>query len=196
MGYACPVCATPQADDEHLANHLAFTALLGDEEHETWLDEHVPGWEDAGPDELAPEVVEFAEETEYEEVFEDTTDQQRRQQHAGGHEGHDGHDHGEESFEDRMARELGGDDDDSDERSHAGHDHSHDHGHQHGHGTERPGQQGTGAIDVAGADSLDDEAQDILEEAHELTREMYDDERDGAEEDDGRGDGASEDESE
>ena len=58
MGYACPVCDTPQRDAEHLANHLAFTAMLHGDAHETWLDDHVPEWGDAG--------------AAYEEVFEDT----------------------------------------------------------------------------------------------------------------------------
>jgi len=57
MEYACPVCEAPQVDAKHLADHLAFTALLGDDDHEAWLDEHAPGWEgddDAG---LAERVI-------------------------------------------------------------------------------------------------------------------------------------------
>jgi hypothetical protein len=73
MGYACPVCETPQADARHLANHLAFTALLGNDDHESWLDEHAPGWDDAGEDELADRVVEHASEVEFPQMFEDTT---------------------------------------------------------------------------------------------------------------------------
>ncbi|ODR79589.1 hypothetical protein BG842_06730 [Haladaptatus sp. W1] len=72
MGYACPVCETPQSDGEHLANHLAFAAILGDADHESWLDEHAPGWNEEGPDELAPRITEYAEEEEYPQVFEDT----------------------------------------------------------------------------------------------------------------------------
>ncbi|MFB6135901.1 MAG: DUF5810 domain-containing protein [Halobacteriaceae archaeon] len=83
MGYACPVCEAPQVDREHLANHLAFTALLGDDDHEAWLDERVPDWEGADPEGLADAVVEHAEETDYPQVFEDTT---------GGDDSHD-HDH-------------------------------------------------------------------------------------------------------
>ena len=64
MGYACPVCETPQADAHHLANHLAFTALLGDDDHEAWLDEHTPGWDEAGEDELAERVLAEAKEVE------------------------------------------------------------------------------------------------------------------------------------
>ena len=72
MGYECPVCATPQADARHLANHMAFTAVLGSEEHEAWLDEHAPGWSETGEAELAPRVAEHAPEGEFEQVFEDT----------------------------------------------------------------------------------------------------------------------------
>lgn len=77
MGYACPVCETPQRDGEHLANHLAFTAMLHGDAHETWLDEHAPDWSEEGAAELAPVVVEFADEAAYEEVFEDTTGHDR-----------------------------------------------------------------------------------------------------------------------
>jgi hypothetical protein len=73
MGYACPVCDDPQADAEHLANHLAFTALLGDDDHEAWLDEHAPDWDEADADALAATVTEIAEETDFPQVFEDTT---------------------------------------------------------------------------------------------------------------------------
>ena len=99
MGYACPVCETPQADARHLANHLAFTALLGDADHESWLDEHAPGWEQAGETELAERVEGDASEVEYPQVFEDTT-------------GHD-HRHGDEPrpgdlFDERPTRGPGG----------------------------------------------------------------------------------------
>jgi hypothetical protein len=72
MGYACPVCETPQRDAEHLANHLAFTAMLRGDAHERWLDETVPGWEADGAAELAPVVADHAEETTYDEVFEES----------------------------------------------------------------------------------------------------------------------------
>ncbi|MGA9402446.1 DUF5810 domain-containing protein [Haladaptatus sp.] len=85
MGYACPVCETPQSDGEHLANHLAFAAILGDDEHESWLDEYAPGWNEDGPDELAPRITEYADEEEYPQVFEDTV-------HDHGHD--HGHGHG------------------------------------------------------------------------------------------------------
>jgi hypothetical protein len=68
MGYACPVCDDPQADATHLANHLAFTALTGGDDHEAWLDEHVPAWGQHGETELAAEVVDHADEREFPQV--------------------------------------------------------------------------------------------------------------------------------
>ncbi len=70
MGYACPVCAAPQHDAEHLANHLAFTAIGGDDAHEIWLDEHVPDWGERDPESLGNEVSAFAERREVEVVTE------------------------------------------------------------------------------------------------------------------------------
>ena len=72
MGYACPVCGDPQADGSHLANHLAFTAMLGDDRHEECLHDHAPGWGDMGEAALAEVVVEHAAETAFPKVFEDT----------------------------------------------------------------------------------------------------------------------------
>ncbi len=72
MGYACPVCSDPQADGGHLANHLAFTAILGDDAHEAWLDEHVPDWGQMGEAELADVAAEKVEAAEFPQVFEDT----------------------------------------------------------------------------------------------------------------------------
>jgi len=92
MGYACPVCETPQADAEHLANHLAFTAMLGREDHEAWLDDHAPGWDGDDPETLGERVVEHADEAEYHEVFEESGT----------------HDHGHASFEDELERQVGG----------------------------------------------------------------------------------------
>lgn len=53
MAYRCPVCEDPQADAEHLANHLAFTAVIRGGDHESWLDDHVPDWGDDDPEALA-----------------------------------------------------------------------------------------------------------------------------------------------
>ena len=90
MGYACPVCGDPQSDDVHLANHLAFTALARGGDHEDWLDETVPEWESLTEATLAAEVTDHADETEYPQVFEDTTGQHDHRDHAtdrqaGGH---------------------------------------------------------------------------------------------------------------
>ena len=74
MGYACPVCDTPQRDGEHLANHLAFTAMLREDGHREWLDDAVPEWEGHGPAELADRVVGHADDAAFEAVFEDTAD--------------------------------------------------------------------------------------------------------------------------
>jgi len=70
MGYECPVCGAEEADGEHLANHLAFTALVRGGDHEAWLDDTVPDWADRDPESLAPEGTEHAEETETEAVTE------------------------------------------------------------------------------------------------------------------------------
>ncbi|SFK59349.1 hypothetical protein SAMN04487950_0079 [Halogranum rubrum] len=87
MGYACPVCDVPQRDGKHLANHLAFTALLRHEDHETWLDDHVDDWSEMNAPELADHVVDHADEHDFESVFEDTTDDH---DHAHEHAGHGG----------------------------------------------------------------------------------------------------------
>ncbi|MFN1125530.1 DUF5810 domain-containing protein [Halobacterium salinarum] len=70
MGYLCPVCGVETADGEHLANHVAFTALTRGGDHEAWLDEHAPAWADSGPAELADTVVGHATETDAEPVSE------------------------------------------------------------------------------------------------------------------------------
>lgn len=62
MAYLCPVCATVEADAEHLANHLAVTASLHEGDHQTWLEEHAPDWPDRSPSELGATVVEHARE--------------------------------------------------------------------------------------------------------------------------------------
>ena len=112
MGYACPVCSDPQADGGHLANHLAFTAMLGNDAHEAWLDEHVPGWGKMGETELADAATEEVETVEFPQVFEDTV--------GGLDDGGDppaersgalfddaGHDHADRAHADRM-RDRGG----------------------------------------------------------------------------------------
>jgi hypothetical protein len=92
MGYACPVCEAPQADGEHLANHLAFSALLGHDDHGDWLDDNAPDWGEDDPDELAERVTPLAESVEYPAVFDDTTGERPDVDLADGDlEG--GHDH-------------------------------------------------------------------------------------------------------
>ena len=92
MGYSCPVCETPQHDSEHLANHLAMTAMLHEDDHEAWLDEHVDGWEELTPPALGTQVVEAAEEVDYDEAAMDAADipEERRGESAD-------HDHGHQS---------------------------------------------------------------------------------------------------
>ena len=72
MGYTCPVCSDPQADAGHLANHLAFTAMTGGDDHEVWLDDHVDDWGELGEAELAEIVVNYADEEEFPQVFEES----------------------------------------------------------------------------------------------------------------------------
>ena len=146
MGYECPVCATPQADARHLANHMAFTAVLGDSEHETWLDEHAPGWSEAGEAELAPRVAEHAPEGEFEQVFEDT---------VGGLEESDPTD----PLEERSGALF------DDEAGHA-HGPGREHGHDHGHDRSPPRE----------ASELDEETREVLKEAREMTRKMLEEE--------------------
>lgn len=64
MGYACPVCDERQVDAEHLANHVAFTAMIHGDEHETFLDERVEDWGEMDPETLGPIVAEHAESVE------------------------------------------------------------------------------------------------------------------------------------
>lgn len=70
MGYRCPVCDEPQLDGEHLANHLAFTAMIRSEEHAVWLDEHVANWKELRPAGLAEEVIPLAPEEDLPEELE------------------------------------------------------------------------------------------------------------------------------
>ncbi|WP_144925821.1 DUF5810 domain-containing protein [Halorubrum salsamenti] len=104
MGYACPVCETPQRDGEHLAHHLAFTAMLHGGDHEAWLDDHVSDWSDREPAGLAAEVTPHAEDAEYHEVFEDTVDRGRPDVDLGAHD-HVGHDHSGHTRADRAGHD-------------------------------------------------------------------------------------------
>ena len=71
MGYACPVCEAPQADGEHLAHHLALTAMLHGDDHEAWLADRLPDWAERDPSGLAAAVVEGATEVDTESVIEE-----------------------------------------------------------------------------------------------------------------------------
>lgn len=73
MGYACPACDTAHPDAEHLANHLAFTAILGSEDHEAWLADHAPEWGDLGPAELGAVVADHVPEEPFPELDDDGT---------------------------------------------------------------------------------------------------------------------------
>jgi len=135
MGYACPVCDDPQQDTTHLANHLAFQALTHGDDHESWLDEHAPGWAEGGPADLAPRLEELAAEAEYEVVFEDT---------AGGTSA-------DTLYDPDLQGAVGG----------RGHDHGHDHGHSHG----RSGDDGIDVSDLdPEAREIVDEARELTRE--------------------------------
>lgn len=95
MGYSCPVCETPQHDSEHLANHLAMTAMLHEDDHEAWLDDHVEGWAELTPPELGQRVVEAAEEVDYDEAAVEAADipeEHRGKPNEHGHEPDHDHD--------------------------------------------------------------------------------------------------------
>ncbi|GAA0530470.1 DUF5810 domain-containing protein [Halorubrum ejinorense] len=94
MGYACPVCDTPQRDGEHLAHHLAFTAMLHGDDHEAWLDERVTDWSERDPAGLAADVTPHADDAEYNEVFEDTVARGRPDVGMGSGGAASGHNHG------------------------------------------------------------------------------------------------------
>lgn len=88
MELRCPVCEYPQADGRHLANHLAFTALVRGGSHEEWLDEHVPEWESMGEDGLTAALTDEIDAVEDEPVFESTGS------HSHHHHDHTQHQHG------------------------------------------------------------------------------------------------------
>jgi hypothetical protein len=154
MGYECPVCSTPQADARHLANHMGIVAMMGRTDHADWLDEHTPGWREAGEAELAPRVAEDAEEKEFPQVFEDT---------AGGLE---------DSDPDDPLSERGGALFD---------DVPHSHGHADEHGGQHTPPEAHLAGAGVDAEHLDEDAKAAIEEAREMTRAMLEesDEDDG-----------------
>ena len=62
MAYACPACGAVEADAEHLANHLAVTASLHEDDHAAWLEDHARDWPERSPEELGETVIGHAEE--------------------------------------------------------------------------------------------------------------------------------------
>ena len=150
MGYACPVCDTPQRDGEHLAHHLAFTAMLHGDGHEAWLDEHVGDWSERDPAGLAAEVTPHAADAEYNEVFEDTVARGRPDVGMGSRaDASPGHAHDD------------------------GSGHVHDGAHDHDHGGGRGASPDAGFPDP---DAVDDPTvAEALREARELTRGADDD---------------------
>jgi hypothetical protein len=172
MGYACPVCGDPQADAGHLANHLAFTAMIRDDGHEAWLDEHAAGWSEWGEADLADHLDghDAVESADYPQVFEDTTGDTDHEDPASERsgalfdEGGHGHSH-----------------------DHAGHDHASHTGHAGEHTGHAAGQSVPGLdveIDPASDDLSEKERSEIIAEARELTREMYDEGDEGEAESD------------
>jgi hypothetical protein len=67
MAYRCPVCDALQPDGEHLANHLAITAMLDREDHAAWLADYAPEYGDMGPGELAAAITPHVESVELED---------------------------------------------------------------------------------------------------------------------------------
>jgi hypothetical protein len=111
------------------------------DDHEAWLDDHIPAWAESGEADLAAEVADLAPEVAYDQVFEDTV-------HAHGGAG--AHEHGDGSH------------------------------------TDHPSRQRPSGVDpeaaAMGGETLDEEAQAILDEARGLTAAMLD-EDDGDEDD-------------
>jgi hypothetical protein len=163
MGYSCPVCGDPQADDEHLANHLAFTAMIRGGDHEEWLDENVPDWESLGETELGDVVSEMAEDEEYPQVFEDTTgpDHEHPHDHVHAHDNDHPQGHAQADGSDRA-----------------------------GHTPAEELPDGAGRLDGAELDGAPD---DVLSEARELTRKRHEAQSEGDEDNDEAQSGEDED---
>ena len=157
-GYACPVCDAPQADMGHLANHLAFTAMLRSDGHGDWLDERVPDWSALGEADLTAALREHAadlDEENYPQVFEDTT----------GDVAESGRD---------AANQRSGALFDEDAGHGHGHQHDHDEGNAHDHGHAAGGALPDGAEtgSIPGGELSDEDREAIVEEAREMTREL------------------------
>jgi hypothetical protein len=162
MGYACPVCEDPQADAGHLANHLAFTAMLHEGAHADWLDAHVTDWAEYDEAALAEAVVDHATETEYPQVFEDTTGEAPAGDHADNphaSHGHGDHEHASHGHGDHEHASHGHGD--GEHTLSAPHDDSHG-----GDPFDAP-PEAYGVETPAGADPA--EGSDIMKQARELT---------------------------
>lgn len=96
MGYECPVCESVQVDGGHLANHIAFTAMIHNDEHEAWLDEHAPGWSSQTEEELAETVLTHAAESEFPDLTDtmDFTESAQEHDHDNEHTNHSHNGHG------------------------------------------------------------------------------------------------------
>lgn len=159
MGYACPVCDTPQQDAEHLANHLAITGMVRDEAHADWLDDHAEGWRESSPAELGAVVADHAESVDFDRAAVEHADLPADAERVS-EEDHD-HDHGN------------------------GHEHAHGrertHGHERAQGDQHAADRGGARASEGSAafpDSeamADDDVAEIIEEARELTREQFED---------------------
>ena len=153
MGYACPVCGTPQEDGVHLANHVAITAMLHDDEHAAWLDDRVADWRDSSPEELAGELTDRAERVDY-----------------------------DEAAVERAEIPDSGEGDGRSGTGHAGHDHadheSHAHGSRRGYAADSADavdHLDADALGVADGDEFEDDVEGILAEAREMTRQRMED---------------------
>jgi hypothetical protein len=131
MSYLCPVCAAPFGGGEPLADHLAVTAILHGDDHETWLDDTVADWASLSRADLGERVTDHAE----------TTDDH---EHIGEHS-HSDHEHGYRAPEPADGLPNGID-------------------------AAGSAREAGGAL--GGDAALDADAQAIIEEARELTREM------------------------
>lgn len=177
MEYACPVCGDPQVDRRHLANHLAFTALLRGGDHESWLDDRVPGWADRDEDALAEALAGLDDvDLRLDEPVEDLAGDPD----TGTPTGTGSHAHGDETSDAGAPVDRGPA---IDRGRGAGGPGAHDHTQRH------DGGSGDGSIPsvdpIAGEEVADDEMAAILEEAEELTRRRREAGSDGG--DDGEG---------
>jgi len=105
MGYLCPVCTEPFGDAAACANHLAVTAILHGEDHETWLAEAVDERADEADGAVEGATEGIAEDADWESIprsdlaalvadrAEETTDHDHPGEHSHTHpigEGNEG----------------------------------------------------------------------------------------------------------